>query len=222
LRPVSHIYTRKVPLIRLKMDSFKDFHGCCGRGLPRDDLRQCLRNNLLCETYSHQVHNNQIISELQRYHITKNNEKVKFVKKPQMFGHTFCWNCFSFIFAVSASSMKRRKRHVREGKGTWTRKEGTGKQRPHSKAGNVLDFLSQLERIEGERWPDRFKVELPPSSKFHHWLAYLKECEEKAKKEYCCEYSYFTAIWSQGYSHMIVPKNPRWVTWICHSHSPIV
>jgi hypothetical protein len=76
------------------------------------------------------------------------------VHRPRVYGRKWCWDCYGFLFGVSLSSMDRLKKLVKDGKRTWQRKSGSGKNRAHPKAPEISKFLDNLKKMSGEHIPD--------------------------------------------------------------------
>ena len=94
----------------------------------------------------------------------------------------------------------------------WARKVGTGRNKSSNKAHQVFDFLENLLETQGNALPTKEDIfELPPNTKFNHWISYTVEQELNRTKQFCCEYSYFSNLWAKDYPNLIIPPNPRWV-----------
>jgi len=217
---LSTLLSRTNGYMKSKLVECNAFLECCGCSKSPAEQKEYIRCNLMHEMLTQKDRNNQLMNELKRSQLIRPEDGAtgpfKWPRRPKLFSKNWCWKCFSFLFAVSLSTMNRRKQEIIvDNKVEWKRKEGSGKNRAPAKWTAVIDFLEQLEEMQGETWPDKIYVELPPNSKFNIWNTYNVECELAHKREFCCEYSYFCDIWRKDFWYMRIPRNPRWVKCLC-------
>jgi hypothetical protein len=197
----------------IKLEEIAKFFKCCGKKAPslqKEIIEQSIRSDALSE----QIRNDQIIHDLRMNHVLKaatESSKVTWPRKVKVLGATWCWGCYGFFYGVSRSTIDRRRKEVEQGKTCWERKEGSGENQACVKEPKIIDFISDLEQMQGEFHSDKQYVELPPNTKFNHWTTYNAKHEMAGGIHFCCEYSYFCKIWNLQFPKLVMPSTPRWV-----------